>query len=130
MITLNTINHLPGPYRRTPIWEPPAGTWSPHPFGGAYRGSGRPEAAFVMERLIDRAARRLGLDPAEIRRRNLVRPDEMPHRTGLIYRDGTPISYDPADYPGSFRAAPWKPSTKRAGGSGRRSAAEARCRWG
>ncbi len=90
VITRNTINHLPGPYR-VPL------------FGGAYRGSGRPEAAFVMERLIDRAARRLGLDPAEIRRRNFVRPDEMPYRTGLIYRDGTPVSYDPADFPAAFQ---------------------------
>jgi aerobic carbon-monoxide dehydrogenase large subunit len=102
VITLNTINHLPGPYRVPHLGATGRNVVTHTLFGGAYRGSGRPEAAFVMERLIDRAARRLGLDPAEIRRRNLVRPDEMPYRTGLIYRDGTPISYDPADYPGSF----------------------------
>jgi aerobic carbon-monoxide dehydrogenase large subunit len=71
-------------------------------FGAAYRGSGRPEANFVLERLLDRGARALGIDPAEIRRRNMIRPDEMPYRTGLVYRDGTPVSYDPADYLGSF----------------------------
>jgi carbon-monoxide dehydrogenase large subunit len=102
VITLNTINHLPGPYRVPHLGATGRNVVTHTLFGGAYRGSGRPEAAFVMERLIDRAARRLGLDPAEIRRRNLVRPDEMPYRTGLIYRDGTPISYDPADYPGCF----------------------------
>ena len=102
VITRNTINHLPGPYRVPHLVASGQNVVSHTLFGGAYRGSGRPEAAFVMERLIDRAARRLGLDPAEIRRRNFVRPDEMPYRTGLIYRDGTPISYDPADYPGSF----------------------------
>jgi len=102
VITRNTINHLPGPYRVPHLAASAQNVVSHSLFGGAYRGSGRPEAAFVMERLLDRAARRLGLDPAEIRRRNFVRPDAMPYRTGLIYRDGTPVSYDPADYPGSF----------------------------
>jgi CO/xanthine dehydrogenase Mo-binding subunit len=55
-----------------------------------------------MERLLDRAARGLGLDPAEIRRRNLVRPAEMPYRPGLTYKDGVPIAYDPADFPAAF----------------------------
>ena len=45
---------------------------------GPYRGVGRPVSTFVMERLIDMAARRLGFDPAEMRRRNLVAPDELP----------------------------------------------------
>lgn len=102
VITRNTINHLPGPYRVPHLAAAAQNVVTHTLFGGAYRGSGRPEAVFVMERLIDRAARRLGLDPAEIRRRNLVRPDEMPHRTGLVYRDGTPVSYDPADYPAAF----------------------------
>jgi len=44
---------------------------------------------------MDLGARRLGLDPAEIRRRNLVRPEEMPYRPGLTYKDGVPIAYDP-----------------------------------
>jgi aerobic carbon-monoxide dehydrogenase large subunit len=46
---------------------------------GAYRGAGRPEAIYVIERLMDAAARELKLDPAELRRRNLVRPDQMPY---------------------------------------------------
>jgi carbon-monoxide dehydrogenase large subunit len=59
----------------------------------------------VMERLMDRGARRLGLDPAEIRRRNLVRPAEMPYRSGLTHKDGVPIAYDPADFPAAFERA-------------------------
>src|SRR3989475_124653 len=47
----------------------------------------------------------LGLDPAEIRRRNLVRPDEMPYRPGLTYKDGVPIAYDPGDFPSAFERA-------------------------
>ena len=102
VVTRNTINHLPGPYR-IPSLEVTASNVVTHTvFGAAYRGSGRPEANFVLERLLDRGARALGMDPAELRRRNMVRADEMPYRTGLVYRDGTPVSYDPADYVGSF----------------------------
>jgi len=50
---------------------------------GAYRGAGRPEANFLMERLIDKAAREMRLDPAEIRRRNFIRPEQFPYRTHL-----------------------------------------------
>jgi carbon-monoxide dehydrogenase large subunit len=74
-------------------------------FAAAYRGAGRPEAAFVLDRLLDRAARRLGMDPAELRRRNMIRADEMPYASGLNYRDGVAIAYDPADYPAAFERA-------------------------
>ncbi|HEY4137890.1 MAG TPA: xanthine dehydrogenase family protein molybdopterin-binding subunit [Casimicrobiaceae bacterium] len=46
---------------------------------GAYRGAGRPEAIYIIERLMDAAARKLDLDPAEIRRRNMIRPEQMPY---------------------------------------------------
>jgi len=56
----------------------------------AYRGAGRPEAAYALERLIDVAARRLGITPDELRRRNFIRPTAMPHTTplGLVYDSG------------------------------------------
>ena len=101
-ITLNTINHLPGPYH-VPNYRGVGRNILTHKtFAAAYRGAGRPEAAFVLDRLLDRVARRIGMDPAELRRRNLIRPDEMPSPTGLTYRDGAPITYDPADYPEAF----------------------------
>ncbi|MBI4589170.1 MAG: xanthine dehydrogenase family protein [Candidatus Rokubacteria bacterium] len=104
-ITQNTINHLPGPYR-VPHYRALGRNVVTHKtFAAAYRGAGRPEAAFVLERLLDRAAHRLGMDPAELRRRNLIRPEEMPFRSGLRYRDGAPITYDPADYPAGFEKA-------------------------
>jgi carbon-monoxide dehydrogenase large subunit len=59
----------------------------------AYRGAGRPEASFVIERLMDTAARALELDPAELRRRNLIPPDRFPYRTA------TGQVYDSGDYP-------------------------------
>ncbi len=60
-----------------------------------YRGAGRPEAHHAIERLLDLAARRLALDPAEMRRRNLVRKDELPHRTpmGLVFDCGDFLGY-------------------------------------
>ncbi len=97
-ITLNTINHLVGPYRIPNYRALGRNVVTHKTFAAAYRGAGRPEAAFVLDRLLDRAARQLGLDPAELRRRNLIRPEEMPFATGLTYRDGVPIAYDPADY--------------------------------
>jgi carbon-monoxide dehydrogenase large subunit len=50
---------------------------------GAYRGAGRPEANFLMERLLDKAAREMNIDPAEIRRRNFIQPAQFPYRTHL-----------------------------------------------
>jgi len=69
------------------------------------RGAGRPQAVFVMERLMDRVAREVGLDRAEVRRRNLIQPEQMPYAVGLIFRDGMPLVYHGGDYPRSQAAA-------------------------
>ena len=63
------------------------------------RGAGQPQGVFVMERLLDRAARELNLDRAEIRRRNLVPADCMPFRKDFLSRGGVPIILDSGDYP-------------------------------
>jgi carbon-monoxide dehydrogenase large subunit len=102
IITRNTINHLVGPYRVPHYRARGFNVVTNKTFAAAYRGAGRPEAALVLDRLLDRAARAIGMDPAELRRRNLVRPEEMPFVTGLAYRDGVPIAYDPADYVAAF----------------------------
>ncbi len=68
------------------------------------RGAGRPQAVFAMERLLDHAAQELGMDRAEIRRRNLVPADAMPYEVGLVFRDGKPIVYDSGDYPETLEA--------------------------
>src|SRR5262249_46817173 len=102
---LNPINPLPGPYRVPHYRATAKGVVTHKTFSGAYRGAGRPEAAFVLDRLLDRAARALGMDPAELRRRNIVRAGEMPYRSGLAYRDGEPISYDPPHYPAGVAPA-------------------------
>ena len=63
------------------------------------RGAGRPEAVFVMERLMDRVAGELNVDRAEVRRRNFIQPSQMPYQVGIIFRDGRPVTYDSGDYP-------------------------------
>lgn len=63
------------------------------------RGAGRPEAVFVMERIVDRIARTLSLDPVEVRRRNFLTPEDMPWDTGLTGRDGAKIVYESGDFP-------------------------------
>ncbi|MCC7486049.1 MAG: xanthine dehydrogenase family protein [Burkholderiales bacterium] len=69
------------------------------------RGAGRPEAVVAMERLMDRVARELSLDPAEVRRRNFIRPGQMPYEVGILFRDGRPVTYDSGDYPACQAAA-------------------------
>ena len=69
------------------------------------RGAGRPQAVFAMERLTDRIARALALDPGEVRRRNMVGADEMPYAVGLTFRDGKPLVYASGDFPRSQERA-------------------------
>jgi len=63
------------------------------------RGAGYPQAAFAMERLIDRVARELNLDRAEVRRRNLIPAEKMPYTKPLKARSGASMQYDSGDYP-------------------------------
>jgi carbon-monoxide dehydrogenase large subunit len=69
------------------------------------RGAGRPQAVFAMERLMDRVARELDIDRAEVRRRNMIRPEQMPYAMGLTFRDGKPMVYDNGDFPKSLERA-------------------------
>jgi aerobic carbon-monoxide dehydrogenase large subunit len=79
-----------GPYRLSDISIDVAGVVTNKTPTGAYRGYGQPEANFALERMLDLAAARLGIDPAELRRRNLVTPEEMPYLmpTGLPLDSG------------------------------------------
>ena len=69
------------------------------------RGAGRPEATFVLDRLVDMAATDLGVDPAHLRRRNLIAAEEMPRDMGMLYRDGAPMVYDSGDFPDQLDTA-------------------------
>jgi carbon-monoxide dehydrogenase large subunit len=101
----NTIGHILGPYRiRHAAFEGRAVVTNKTPHA-PYRGAGRPEAVFVMDRILDMLAREVGLDPAEVRRRNLVQPNEMPYDVGMLYRDGNPLVYDGGDFPDGLARA-------------------------
>jgi carbon-monoxide dehydrogenase large subunit len=88
---IQVISFLPGPYRVPHYRGEGIGVSTNKAPMGPYRGVGRPVSAFVTESLLDRAARRLGLDPVEIRRRNMIRPEECPYRSpsGVVWDTAT-----------------------------------------
>src|SRR5439155_61235 len=104
-VAYNTAVHLTGPYKIEHLAASGRIVATNKVPNAPYRGAGRPEAAFAMERSIDLVAQTLGLEPAELRRRNMIRADEMPYSAGMIYRDGEPIVYDSGDYPGALDKA-------------------------
>ncbi len=104
-VVYNTAAHICGPYR-VPHFSIEARVAATNKVPNApYRGAGRPEAVQVMERLMDLVARELGLEPDEVRRRNMVTHAEMPYSPGIPYRDGEPIVYDSGDYPQALEKA-------------------------
>jgi aerobic carbon-monoxide dehydrogenase large subunit len=70
-----------------------------------YRGAGRPEAVYVMDRIIYMIASKLNLDPVEVSMRNFVRPEHMPYDTGIFYRDGANMVLENGDYTESLKQA-------------------------
>ncbi|MGE5270804.1 MAG: xanthine dehydrogenase family protein molybdopterin-binding subunit [Thiohalocapsa sp.] len=104
-VAYNTAVHLAGPYKIANLAASGRIVATNKVPNAPYRGAGRPEACFAMERSIDLVARALRLEPAEVRRRNMVAADEMPYAAGLLYRDGEPIVYDSGDYPGALDKA-------------------------
>jgi carbon-monoxide dehydrogenase large subunit len=101
-IMLATINYsrcFPTVYRIPRIESATRAIYTNTVPTGAYRGAGRPEANYVMERLIEEAARRTGIERTTLRKRNFVPPSSMPYRTPV----GT--VYDSGDFPGIFEEA-------------------------
>jgi aerobic carbon-monoxide dehydrogenase large subunit len=96
---------FPGPYRVPAYRLETTVTLTNRVPTTVVRGAGRPQAVFAMERLMDRVARELNIDRAEVRRRNMIRPDEMPYSVGLVFRDGKPLVYDNGDFPKSLERA-------------------------
>ncbi len=99
VVPYNALCHLIGPYKVDNADLEAIGVLTNTTFTSPYRGAGRPEAVFAMERAMDRLALELDLEPAELRRRNLITADEMPYQTGLLDRRGVPQEYDSGDYP-------------------------------
>jgi carbon-monoxide dehydrogenase large subunit len=94
--SLNNIGGIAGVYRSRNIEAGITGVFTNTMTNAPYRGAGRPEATYVIERLIDIAARDLGLDPFELRLRNLVPPSAMPYDTGFLFK------YDCGEFEGNM----------------------------
>jgi len=103
IVPLITSVSVPGPYR-VPNYEVAlTAVYTNKVPVTPVRGAGRPQAVFAMERMLDLAAERLGLDRLAIRERNLIQPDEFPYDVGLVSRDGGPRRYDSGNYPECLR---------------------------
>src|SRR5213594_2159056 len=88
----NNTGGVAGVYTTPAIHVETTGIFTNTTVTGPYRGAGRPEATYAIERVIDVAARELGIDPIELRRRNLIPPSAMPFKTGLVF------TYDCGDF--------------------------------
>ena len=102
IVPIITATQLLGPYKpgtyRCEFWSLYTNTVIVTP----YRGAGRPQGVFAMERTMDAIAAQLGLDRAEVRSRNFILPEEMPYDHGLMFQDGRPLKYDSGDFPASL----------------------------
>src|SRR2546422_920177 len=87
VLPYNTVAHLIGPYRIRDMKVDVRAVVTNKTPNAPYRGAGRPETVFAMDRAVDCLARRLGLDPADVRRKNYIRPEELPFAFGMPYRD-------------------------------------------
>ncbi len=94
-----TMSTLPGPYKIPNIHSELIACYTNMVPTSSLRGAGRPQAVVATERMIDRIAEHLRLEPAEVRRRNLIQADEFPYAVGLKFRDGSPLTYDSGNYP-------------------------------
>jgi carbon-monoxide dehydrogenase large subunit len=103
IVPLITSVSVPGPYRIPSYEVTLTAVYTNRVPVTPVRGAGRPQAVFVMERMLDLAARRLGLDRVAIRARNLIQPAEFPYDVGLVSRDGGPRRYDSGNYPECLR---------------------------
>ena len=98
LLPMTSLSPLPGPYAVPALDVSMTVAFTNTTPNSPIRGAGRPNAAYAMERVMTRISRELGIDQAEARRRNFVRPDQFPYACGQTFRDGSPIKYDSGDY--------------------------------
>jgi CO/xanthine dehydrogenase Mo-binding subunit len=99
IVPIITSTQLPGPYKLASYRVEFTSLYTNTVIVTPYRGAGRPQAVFCMERTIDAVAEALGQDRAQVRAANFVQPDEFPYDVGLMFQDGRPAIYDSGDYP-------------------------------
>jgi aerobic carbon-monoxide dehydrogenase large subunit len=105
VLPYNTVAHLLGPHRVPNLDVECRGVVTTKTPNAPYRGAGRPETVFAMDRIVDCLARELSMDPAELRRRNYLSEADMPYEIQLPYRDGNPLVYDSGDFKAGLEAA-------------------------
>ncbi len=98
-VSYNVAAHFRGPFHIDNFAITCTGVLTNKAPASPIRGAGRPECTYVMERLVDLIADELNLDPIDVRRRNLITPEQMPYPMGIPYRDNQPIVYDQANFP-------------------------------
>ncbi|MFQ5578403.1 MAG: molybdopterin cofactor-binding domain-containing protein, partial [Anaerolineae bacterium] len=104
-VPLNTQTHMMGPYDIPNFYTEFRVAFTNTMIVTPVRGAGRPQATFIIERLLDIAAGELGIDRAEIRRRNLLPPEAFPVRQEIIGQDFVPTVYDSGNYRPALEAA-------------------------
>lgn len=97
-VPINSQCTLLGPYDVAHYYSKFTAVFTNKTIVTPYRGAGRQHGVFVIERLLDIAARELGIDRAEIRRRNFIPPDAFPYNNEIIYQDFAPLTYDSGNY--------------------------------
>ncbi len=105
VLPYNTVAHLLGPHRVPHFAVECRGVVTTKVPNAPYRGAGRPETVFAMDRILDRLARTLGMDPADLRRRNYLSAADLPYELDIPYRDGNPLVYDSGDFRATLEAA-------------------------
>ncbi len=103
IVPLLTSVSVPGPYRVSSYEVTLTAVYTNRVPVTPVRGAGRPQAVFVMERMLDLAAERLGIDRLAIRERNLIQPADFPYDVGIVSRDNSPRRYDSGNYPECLR---------------------------
>lgn len=97
-VPINSQCTLLGPYNIPNYYSDFKAVFTNKPIVTPYRGAGRQHGVFVIERFLDIAAKELGIDIAEIRKRNFLSPNSFPHDNNIIYQDFAPLVYDSGDY--------------------------------
>ena len=97
-VPLNTQCTLLGMYDVPNYYTEFKAVFTNKPIVTPYRGAGRQHGVFVMERLLDFAAKEIGIDKTEIRRMNMLQPDQFPHNHKIIFQDFTELTYDSGNY--------------------------------
>jgi carbon-monoxide dehydrogenase large subunit len=97
-VPLNSQANALGPYDTPNYYGEFKVVFTNKPIVTPYRGAGRQHGVFVIERLLDLAAKELGLSPVEIRKRNFIKPDDFPYNHEIIFQDFAPLVFDSGDY--------------------------------